>query len=269
MNAALHVDQYSPPVSSGAGELPIVMLHGWGMNLTVFDRLRAHFADRKTWALDLPGHGQSPWWPEAAGFEAQRDAVVEALPARCVLLGWSLGAQLAMSIAAAQPARIAALVLLSATPKFVRDTEWPHGLDAATMERFRTLLAQDWQQILNDFLWLQVRGSRDAEESGQILEAALARHGAPRPEALLNGMQLLESIDLRGIARDIAQPVLLVTGLNDRVTLSGASQWLAGMMPRAQLLELPRAGHAPFISHHREVAAAMRDFLAAAADGRA
>jgi pimeloyl-[acyl-carrier protein] methyl ester esterase len=285
----LHVERYTPAGaaagadaqgSAGAGDhprtgaLPIVMLHGWGMNLRVFDRLRAQLAGREpagadaqdpplreTWAIDLPGHGRSPWWPAAATFDAQCASVLASLPSRCVLAGWSMGAMLALQLAATQPARIAALVLLSPTPKFARSDDWPQGMDAEALGHFRSQLAQDWRRILDDFIWLQVRGSRDAEEAGQVLEAALAQHGAPQPGALAAGLDLLETTDLRAITAQATAPALVITGLNDRVTLPAAARWLAVTLPHAQLLEVPRAGHAPFISHHIEVAAAVRTFL--------
>lgn len=250
-------------VAREAGTLPIVMLHGWGMNLRVFDPLRALLPTRTTRATDLPGHGRSPWPPEGGDFDAQCAAVAQQLPPRCVLLGWSLGAKLALSLAARDPARIAGLVLVSATPKFAQSADWPQGMAPEAMRAFRRVLEQDWRQTLQDFIWLQVRGSQQAEAVAAHLQAVLSQHGEPRREALLAGMQLLESIDLRALAQQVQQPALLIAGRNDRVTPPAAAQWLAGTLPRATLHLLPRAGHAPHLSHPAEVAAAIEDFLAA------
>jgi pimeloyl-[acyl-carrier protein] methyl ester esterase len=116
--------------------------------------------------------------------------------------------------------------------------------------------------VLDDFVWLQVRGSREADATARELAGVLAAHGMPQLPALRAGLDLLGQVDLRSIVPTIGQPALVVTGLNDRVTLPDASRWLAAQLPHAHLLELPRAGHAPFISHHAQVASAIRGFLA-------
>jgi len=251
------------PASSGDGDqLPLVMLHGWGMNLRVFDLLREDLAARETWAIDLPGHGRSPWWPAAAEFEEQVRAVLALLPPRCILIGWSFGAKLAMAIAAREPQRVAALVLLAASPKFARSADWPHGMEQQALRAFRVVLEQDWQQTLSDFIALQLRGSRNAGDAQEVIEAALAGQGAPNRDALMAGMALLDTVDLRELVPRITQPTLIVVGQNDRVTLPGATRWLAAALPDARFVEVPRAGHAPFISHHEEVAAVVRGFLA-------
>ena len=259
---ALHVDRRPGPAQQDGAASPLVMLHGWGMNLRVFDPLRADLDQYDTWAMDLPGHGQSPWWPAAQGFNVQQRAVMAALPPRCVLLGWSFGAKLALAIAAAEPQRVTALVLVAASPKFAGGPDWPHGMDGEAQRAFDAALAQDWQHTLQDFIALQLRGSRHAEESRAVIEAALATQGAPQRDALLAGMALLESIDLRALLPRVTQPALIVAGQNDRVTPPAAARWLAGTLSNASLVEIPRAGHAPMISHHVEVAAAMRHFLA-------
>lgn len=238
------------------------MLHGWGMNLRVFDLLRADLADYETWAIDLPGHGRSPWWPQASHFQVQREAVLAALPPRCVLMGWSLGAKLALSIAADFPQRVAALVLISATPRHMQSQDWPQGMKSDALRAFRRALEQNWQQTLDDFIWLQLRGSRNAEQSHRAMSQALKGQGAPQPAALASGLALLDSVDLRAEVGRIQQPTLLVTGQHDRVTSPEAARWLAATMPHARLVEVPRAGHAPLVSHHAEVADAIRDFLA-------
>jgi pimeloyl-[acyl-carrier protein] methyl ester esterase len=259
---ALHVDKRAASAPGGAdGELPLVLLHGWGMNLRVFDRLRGELPARESWAMDLPGYGRSPWWSGASSFDAQRDALLERMPPRCVLVGWSLGAQFAQSLAAREPQRIGALVLLSATPRFTHCQDWPHGVEAGALVGMRALLEQDWRRVLEDFVLLQVRGSRDADETAHELVGALSAHGHPAREALASGLDLLESVDLRAIVPSIHQPALVVTGLNDRVTMPDAARWLAHTLPAARLLEVPRAGHAPFVSHHVEVAAAIRSWL--------
>jgi pimeloyl-[acyl-carrier protein] methyl ester esterase len=267
MSFHLHVDkrprsEHAAPAAT-TGALPLVCLHGWGMNLQVFDLLRDALVDHcESWAVDLAGHGASPWMRGHASFEVQVEDVLHVLPAQCVLLGWSFGGKLALEIAARQPGRIAALVLICVSPKFAQSADWPHGMDRRSLQAFRNVLQLDWQQTLADFLWLQLRGSRQAEESQRIMESALAGHGAPQPEALRNGLDLLETLDLRPRVKAITQPVLILSGQNDRVTLPGAGRWLAQALPQSRLVEITRAGHAPFISHHEEVAAAVRPFIA-------
>jgi pimeloyl-[acyl-carrier protein] methyl ester esterase len=231
------------------------------MNLRVFDLLRADLHQYESWAVDLPGHGRSPWWPEASEFEVQKAAVLAVLPPTCVLVGWSLGAKLAMAIAAEEPRRVRALVLIAASPKFAAAADWPHGMATQAQRAFDAALAQDWQRTLQDFIALQLRGSRNAGDSRAVIEEALASHGAPEPQALLAGMGLLERVDLRSLASKVSQPALLIAGQNDRVTPPAAADWLAQALPNARLVAIPRAGHAPMISHHIEVAEALRGLL--------
>lgn len=259
MSPALHLERTA---GAGAGTPPLVMLHGWGMNLRVFDALRADLADHDSWAIDLPGHGRSPWWPQAAGFEAQRDAVLAMLPPRAVLVGWSFGAKLALSIAATHAERVAALVLIAATPKHLQSADWPQGMAPESLQAFRSALEQDWQHTLEDFVALQLRGSSAAEAARQSILAALLEHGAPQPESLRAGLALLGTVDLRAAVAGISAPALLIAGANDRVTPPAAARWLAQTLPDAELIEVPRAGHAPLVSHHALVAAAVRQFLA-------
>lgn len=258
----LYVDKRAAASGGQGGDVPLVMLHGWGMNLRVFDPLRAELDQCETWAIDLPGHGQSPWWSGAESFEAQQRAVLAALPPRCALVGWSFGAKLALAIAAAESQRVAALLLIAASPKFSQGADWPHGMDPLAQRAFDAALAQDWQHTLQDFIALQLRGSRHAAESKAVIEASLASQGPPQRDALLADMGLLESIDLRAQVARVPQPALIIAGQNDRVTPPAAAHWLAGALPDASLIEIPRAGHAPMVSHHGEVAAAMRGFLA-------
>ncbi len=271
MIAALHVEQRRvAPGQADNSNLPLVCLHGWGMNLRVFDLLRDALAgDCDTWAVDLAGHGRSAWHQSRAAFDAQVEDVLAVLPERCVLLGWSFGGKLAIEIAVRAAGRIAALALISTSPKFAQSPDWPHGMAAESLRAFTAVLAQDWQQTLHDFVSLQLRGSRHGDSARQILMAALAGHGAPQPAALRNDLDLLGTLDLRQRVPQITQPILLISGQNDRVTPPGAARWMAGQLPLAHAVQIPRAGHAAFVSHHAEVALALRAFMQQSAQAAA
>ena len=57
---------------------------------------------------------------------------------------------------------------------------------------------------------------------------------------------------------------LIISGQHDRITPPGAATWLAAAMPGARVIELPRAGHAPFLSHAPDFTRELRAFLEAA-----
>jgi pimeloyl-[acyl-carrier protein] methyl ester esterase len=242
--------------TSGRGP-PLALLHGWGMNLRVFDALRVPLAQHYTvTALDLPGHGRSPWMSGLTA--AQQLALLAAqLPQDALLVGWSLGAQLALQLAAGGTLRVQRLALIASTPRFVRSEDWPHGLAPAVLQQFAAQLQRDPRRTLMDFLSLQVRGSARADIVLASLQQTLLEHGEPQNLALAAGLERLQHNDLRALARALCVPTLVIAGQYDRVTPCAAAQALVEMMPQAELLALPRAGHAPFLSHGQEVLAAL------------
>jgi len=247
---------------SAADLLPLVCVHGWSLNGRVFDALRAALpAGYPLQTLDLPGHGGSPWHGDQASLEAQTDWLLQRLPPRCRLLGWSLGGQLALQAALQAPARIAALVLVASTPRFVAGDDWPHGMARPAFDRFAAGLTQDWQALVDDFLQLQVRGGRAADSTLQALRAALAAQGPPRPAALAAGLELLRHTDLRPAVAQVNVPSLVIGGQHDRITPPAAQAWLAQALPQGHYLQIERAGHAPFLSHPQQFAAALLPFL--------
>ena len=257
MSTPLYVEQ------EGAGAR-ISLLHGWGMNLRVFDPLRARLARSAQVRLaDLPGHGRSAW-PEDFSESGQREALAEALLPADTLLGWSLGGQIALSLALSRlgtPAAPRRLVLVATSPRFLRDEHWPAGLSRDTLQQFATHLEQDAAGTIGDFLGLQVRGSRQALETEQALRAALQQHGDAQVPALRAGLTQLVTTDLRAELAALHLPVLLIGGLNDRVAPPAALEALAVRLPQARLLLLPRAAHAPFLSHAEAVADAVLQFM--------
>jgi pimeloyl-[acyl-carrier protein] methyl ester esterase len=247
--------------SRGSGP-DLVLWHGWGMNLRVFDplvdRLAAHF---RVTSVDLPGHGRSP--SQSRDLETAMPELLATLPDGCVLAGWSLGGLLAMRAAARAPGRIGALILLHSTPKFVTTADWPHGVAGSLLQKFAQSLHTAPEQTVTDFIDLQVRGSRDAAMVLQQLRTSLREQGHAQPEALNAGLEMLRHADLRECATQISLPTLIVAGQYDRVTPPAAAHVLGEIMPDARVEELPRAGHAGFLSHTQTVATLCVDWLQA------
>lgn len=261
-------------VESSGGGAGVLFWHGWGTNLRVFDALRGALGDTsRTTAVDLPGHGLSTWderfdSPTAdLQDQANLSRLLATLPPETgdapgvTLVGWSLGGQLALRAALIAPRRIARLVLISTTPRFLRALDWPQGVDNELLRDMQARLAQDWRGTLSDFLELQVRGSRDAVATLHTLRAALLAHGAVQPRALAAGLTLLASTDLRARLAQIQIPTLVIAGQHDRVTRPAAGAALAAALPQARFVEFQRAAHAPFLSHPEQLATLLREFV--------
>jgi pimeloyl-[acyl-carrier protein] methyl ester esterase len=261
--ATLHIE------SSGCGS-PVIFWHGWAMNLRVFDALRATLSpDYLTCAVDLPGHGRSAWpvratSPDCAALETWLPPLLATLPANATLVAWSLGGQFALRAAVLAPERVARLVLINSTPRFLRSPDWPHGVDPALLVQLRQRLTSDVAGMLGDFLELQLRGSRAGPELLRTLRMALQTQGEAVPAALDAGLTLLAQTDLRSLLPQVRQPVLVIGGQYDRITPPAAAAALAAAVPRGAYREFARAAHAPFLSHAAQFASLLRTFISEA-----
>lgn len=239
----------------------LVLLHGWGMNSKVWsgfsESLAGHY---RLCLIDLPGHGDSPYCGERTLAE-WATACLAVAPSRAVWLGWSLGAEVALQAALQQPERVAALISLCGTPRFVQGHDWPHAMAPRTLEQFITASRQDHQKTLERFLALQVRGSEQSRESLRLLKQQLRLQPNPLPEALDAGLGLLKSVDLRGSLAELGCQTGWLLGERDTLVPAGTAMALREWLPGARMEVIAGAAHAPFLSHPRETAEAVLRML--------
>ena len=252
---------------SGSGP-PLVLLHGWAMHGGLLAPLVPALSARyRVAVVDLPGHGYS-----AAQRLTSLDAMVDSLAAQFAstdgslrVLGWSMGAAVALRWARTVPAQMAQLVLIGATPRFITASDWPHAMEAATLARFGDELALAYRLTLQRFLTLQVQGSDAGRAALHALRGALFARGDPDPDNLRAGLSVLQDLDLREDVALVTAPTLVVSGERDALTAAAAGAWLAATMPVARHVTIAGAGHAPFLSHRDAFDAAVLPFLGTAA----
>lgn len=238
----------------------LVLLHGWGMNAAVWDGLSENLQTNATsWPIELPGHGEQPFSDREPDLWAWADACLERAPPRAVWLGWSLGGLVALAAAVRAPKRVEALILLTATPRFVRAADWMPAMPAETIGQFHASLLADPTETLARFLALQVRGSAVARETLRTLRGRLAKRPTPDPHALSLGLDMLRDEDFRGRLPDIRCPALWLFGTHDTLVPPAVAERVEILMPGALTAIIPGAAHAPHLSHPEQT----RDLLAA------
>ncbi|MDR0565343.1 MAG: alpha/beta fold hydrolase [Azoarcus sp.] len=241
---------------------PLVFLHGWGMAPAVWRPITAALGtenfDIHTPAL--PGHGGNPAHVPAT-LTAWAETLAPVLPSAAVVVGWSLGALLALELARVRPKSVSRLFLIGATPCFVASPGWPHGLDPTVMASFSKNYALEPKQTLRRFLTLQTLGEASRRQWLPLLDAAAVPHTEQPLPALADGLKILTETDLRPQIAAIRQPVRLIHGQNDALMPCGAAHWLSAALPRARLDVLDNCGHTLPLSRADNCVASLRAAL--------
>lgn len=239
----------------------VVLVHGWGSGASVWESLAAELRPRRPVTMpDLPGYGAAPTCTPYT-LEAIVGGLARSAPRRCDVVGWSLGALVALAWAQRAPQQVMRLGLIAATPCFVQRVGWKHAAAPAVLARFSEGLAANRAGTLRRFVSLEAQGDARAKQVARQLREALAARDGPAPEALAAGLRLLLETDMRGALASVTQPALVIHGERDGVAPLAAGEHLSRCLPNARLLVVPGAAHAPFISQSRTVAAALLDFL--------
>jgi pimeloyl-[acyl-carrier protein] methyl ester esterase len=230
----------------------LVMLHGWGMNSSVWADFARDLANQyRVTRIDLPGHGKSPF-DGTRQLTAWSRACLDAAPDRAVWVGWSLGAMLCLRSALLAPSRVAGIVVLAGMPRFVQAEDWRHAMAPETLDQFVRDLHQNHRQTLERFLALQMLSSDHAVMMLKRLKSLLSERPDPQPEALLAGLEILKSTDLREQLSKLVCPTAWIYGNRDTLAPAKASTDLQQWLPGAAMHTVIGAAHTPFLSHPQE-----------------
>lgn len=232
---------------------PFFFLPGWGLGrgplLATTEAVGGEI-------IDLPGYrGSAP----NTDFYAAADAIADRLPVGATLGGWSLGAQLALAVAARHPAKVGKLLLVAGTASFVQRDGWPHAMPPTVLAEFAAGIAADAAAMLPRFVGGFNRG--DARAKAVTLELLKLADQLPTAEVLASGLAWLRDVDLRPLAPQVKAPTLLIHGDADPLMPLAAAEALAALIPGAQLAVFADCAHAPFISQPAACTARLAAFL--------
>jgi pimeloyl-ACP methyl ester carboxylesterase len=229
-----------------AGDGPAVLLgHGLGGSARNWrPQLRALRPAYRAVAWDARGHARSQAPVEEAAYTPERLVAdlgrvldAQSVDEPAVVGGLSLGAAVALRFALASPDRLRALVL-AAYP----GTRSGGGF-AAVAEEFAAAIDAEGLEAAGDrFVW----GARSGldPQAAKLVRMGFLEHPPHTIAALLR--QFVGPLEpVESLASELgrfARPTLVIVGGNDASSL-GPSRALAALLPQAELVIVPDAGH--------------------------
>jgi pimeloyl-ACP methyl ester carboxylesterase len=218
---------------------PIILLHGIGMGRSVYADLVEHLDDTAdVIAVDLPGYGEAPEPDRVLTMERTADLVAayveDALGAPAVIVGHSMGAQVAIEVGARHPSLTDRLVLLGPSGD-------PTTRSApAVVSRLVRDLAFENPKVI-------ALGAREYVRAGPKLPTKLRAMLAHRPERVLSR---------------VAAPTLVIRGADDKVTTRRWCDTIAEGVQDGRVAEIAGHGHETMIRDAAPAADLIRAFLA-------
>jgi pimeloyl-[acyl-carrier protein] methyl ester esterase len=182
-------------------------------------------------------------------------------PSPSIWLGWSLGGLLAMDAALRFPEQVAALILIAATPRFTSADDWPYGIPLALFRGFERSVMEHPEDALHRFASLLAYGGIKASAIARSMHERMSRFGSSDKRALLGGLKLLATTDLRSEAARIRCPALILLGENDALVPAHAAVPIHASFSKARTEMVPEAAHAPFLSHPEQTLSLILEFM--------
>ncbi len=198
----------------------LVLLHGWGYDSTCWPKAMLKWLGLSydLVLLDLPAHGQDNWVVDGRNSIEQLDewivATKELLPNQYHLMGWSLGAQIAIRMAY-NDSCVQRLMLMAVNPKFITSHDWPSAMSSELLVMFEQGYPTHANKTLRRFASLQARGSATTKTA----TAQMIQLMAVQPQKIF-GLKLLQQLDERTHLCQLSQPCFIELAQDDELVPS-------------------------------------------------
>ena len=250
----LHVHNAIPPGGGFEEGTSLLCLHRAPQSGHLFERFLALAGqDRSVYAPDIPGFGDSDaptTRPSVADYAGAMGDFLDSMRFRQIdVLGYQLGALLALELAIARPQQVRRVVLVS-VPAFTdadRET-FRHAQGPVAPAADGSHLTSEWQRA-RDAYGPGVQPEVVANALGEKLRSG--PHGAWATTATLQ-------YPVRERLGQLTQPTLV---LRPKDPLWEATQRVRELLPKARLMDLPDQGQGLFEVAPEAAIDAMKDFL--------
>jgi pimeloyl-ACP methyl ester carboxylesterase len=272
----------------GGSGRPIVLVHGLGGSHVNWLAVGARLSDYgRVYAVDLIGHGRTRSLGRSARIGSNRRMLGGFLDAiarePAVLMGNSMGGYLSIAEAAAEPDKVASLVLVSAAVPLAPGGHFDPRVTAMFFAMAVPVVGGAFmlgrhlrgpEQGVRDTLSLccadSSRVAREVFEAHVELARERAIHGRANARAFLSAqrslmMRLMRRRQFYEMVGKVRAPALIVQGDRDRLVRIEATRALATARPDWRLEVLEGVGHVPQIEAPDRFLAVVEPWLRARA----
>ena len=230
---------------------PLVLIHGAGGDHLSWPPEIRRLPDYRVITLDLPGHGKT----EGPGRQSVQDYARDVVNfmdivglSRAVFVGHAMGGAISLALALDFPKRVAGIGLISTGPSL--------PIPSLVLENAANLST----------LPLAIKSLQDKSLGSQTSEnlkgIIFKRLTETRQTLLLDDLLACDRFDLSNCLNAIKVPVLVVCGIEDRLTPLRFSEILSREIPGAALQTIEGAGHMLVLEQPGRLAKLISVFLA-------
>lgn len=236
----------------GNAEDSVVLMHGWGCNLSTLASLTAvaQRAGKATLSIDFPGFGQSEE-PEGVWGVEEYTGLMEELLQRenitnPILLGHSFGGRVGILYASRN--RVKKLILVDAAgvkPK-------------RPLKYYLKVYSFKASKIMMNLFYGKDKAAERIEQQRSKRGSSDYMNASPKMRSILSKVV---NEDLTHVMPSITAPTLLIWGENDTATPLSDAKTMARLIPDSGLVSFPNCGHYSFLDNPRQTAAVLTSFL--------
>jgi len=246
------------------GKPPLILLHGIGRMAHSFDHIAPHFTDRfRVIAMDMRGHGDSGWHPEAAylveDYVQDLEGLVSQLGLKDIVLwGASTGGRVAQVFAGLHPDLTRAVVVEDVGPERPKEVSNRRSgrmareqLGWANVDELLGLLKTSYPRTPETTLrHFAVHNSKPRDDGRIILK---------RDPDIEKGFIPTE---IWRFVKTIRAPIIYILGGASNIVPAETQEELRRVLPQVQIETMPGLGHYPSDEDPPAYAAIVDRFLA-------
>lgn len=243
-----------PAVVAGAG-VPVVMLHGVGLRAEAWGAQISGLANQALIVVpDMPGHGENALLKsnmQFADYVEAAEAVLAALDGPAVVVGHSMGAMIALVLAAQHPARVRSVVALNAV--FERSP----AAATAVMDRAQAL--DGTSQVDPTTTLVRWFGDALSPERDACRDWLCAVEPAAYKQCYTAFAQ--SQTPDRDLLSRLACPAIFITGSAEPNSTPAMSRAMAQITPKGRAVIVEGAAHMMPMTHPDQVNAVVAELI--------
>lgn len=252
-------------------DMPIIFLHGSGFSKEVFLQQFSSkpLANHRLLAVDLPGHGQSnnainpkETYTYSGLANAIREFILELKINNCIIMGWSLGGQVALELTDNTP-QVSGVITCGAAPA----TNGPLGLIQSMHISKMLLLAGKANFTQQDAEYFEETcfGNLTHKDFTETLKRTDEKMRPNISRSVLYGFGTSQAKRLKNANK----PVCLLHGCDENFIRTTYMETLTGsMLYTGETIFIKNSGHASFMDAQSEFDTVLKDFSDAVNLGR-